>query len=178
MTIYIDIIVIENIFMNYLILFICKKIINENTSNLRIILSSLIGTIYAISVLFFEDLNNAIIKIWFSIIMILVAFRNYKPKKIFFNTITFYVISFVFGGAVYALMYLINPEAIYINNGKMYTGYYPYKIVFITGIFGVLTFNKIFKKIKYKITKNNMLYDIDIKFKDKTAKVKAILDTR
>ena len=48
MTFYIDIIFVENIIMNYIILFATGLIIKNNLKHLKLFLSSVIGATYAI----------------------------------------------------------------------------------------------------------------------------------
>ena len=119
MIIYADVIFIENILMNYIILYTCAKGLKIKIRNIRLIISSLIGSIYVIAILFskIDILQGVFCKILLSLIMIIIAFNPKEEKKGIIYFIMFYVISFVFGGTSFALMYFINPKNIIVNNG-------------------------------------------------------------
>ncbi|MCI8655136.1 MAG: sigma-E processing peptidase SpoIIGA, partial [Clostridia bacterium] len=70
MTIYLDIVIIENLIMNYIILYATSIIAKKKVRHIRIFISSIIGTIYVI-VLYVTKLpiySNIISKLLLSII--------------------------------------------------------------------------------------------------------------
>ena len=83
MTIYIDVIIVENLIMNYIILYATGTISKVKISYLRIFCSSLIGAIYAITEYTFKlnIYSNIIIKTILSVIIIYVAFNPQNIKK-------------------------------------------------------------------------------------------------
>ena len=85
MTIYLDIVFVENIIMNYIILFATGVICKEKIRQIRIIISSIIGSIYSVAYYITEiTLYVTIIaKILLSIVMIYVAFNSKNLKKTF-----------------------------------------------------------------------------------------------
>lgn len=117
MTIYIDIIFLENLFMNYIILFATETIVKSPIKIIRTFISSTIGSIYAIisymSVL--KIFSNIILKIILSIAMIYIAFDSKNFKQFFKQLIVFYLTSFTFGGVAFALLYFISPQNILMN---------------------------------------------------------------
>lgn len=80
MTVYVDIVLLENICMNYIILFGTAYIIKIKIKHIRIILASLLGAIYA--VLSYTEIvpmyTSLPIKVVLSICMVYIAF---SPKK-------------------------------------------------------------------------------------------------
>lgn len=178
MTIYIDVIFIENIIMNYIILFATGLITKNNLKQIRLIISSIIGATYAImsyiSHLYIYD--NKIMKLLLSITMTYIAFNPKNIKLLCKNIIIFYLTSFCFGGAAYYLLYYISPEQIKNINGIL-TGSYPIKIAILGGILGFFIINIGFRIIKNKIDKNSIFYNIEIVYKEKSVKLKVILDT-
>lgn len=114
MTIYIDIIFLENLFMNYIILFATGTIIKAPIKIVRTLISSAIGSVYAIvsymSIL--EIYSNTALKIILSIAMIYIAFNSKTLKQLFKQLIIFYLTSFTFGGVAFALLYFISPQNI------------------------------------------------------------------
>ena len=114
MTLYIDIIFLENLFMNYIILYATGIIIKSPIKLIRTFLSSAIGSIYAVvsymSIL--EVYSNIFLKIMLSITMVYVAFNSKNVKSFFKQLIIFYLTSFTFGGVAFALLYFISPQNI------------------------------------------------------------------
>ena len=126
MTIYLDVILLENVCMNYIILFATGLISKTKISQLRIVFSSLLGGIYAI--LSFAPIlqiyTNIVFKIIISIIMIYIAFNSKNVKTLLKQLVLFYLVSFAFGGCAFALLYFIKPQNILMKKGIL-TGTYP-----------------------------------------------------
>ena len=177
MTIYVDIIFLENLLMNYIIIYAVAIITKSEIKMLKILLSSIIGSVYAIltytSAL--EIYSNFILKIMLSITMVYIAF-NAKTLKIFLKQLViFYLTSFTFGGVAFALLYFINTEKIF-RNGVL-IGAYPIKIAIAGGFIGFIIITTAFKNIKGKINKKDLICQIKIKMNSKYVYVKSIIDT-
>lgn len=131
MTVYIDIIFLENLFMNYIILFATGIILKLQMKSLRILISSIIGSIYAIIVYTstMEIYSNIILKILLSIAMVYVAFNSRNVKQCLKQLIIFYLTSFTFGGVAFALLYFVKPENILMEK-RCINWYIPYKNCF------------------------------------------------
>ena len=132
MTIYIDIVLIENIFMNYIILFATATINKTDIKLIRIFLASLLGGIYAI-VAYISDLEfykTLTLKLLLSIAMVYIALKPRTMRKCLKHLVIFYLTSFTFGGTAFALLYFIKPSEIFMQNG-IYIGSYPLKIAIL-----------------------------------------------
>lgn len=178
MTLYIDLIMLENIIMNYIIILATGIICKAKVKQIRIILSGILGAVYAI-IIYLIDLKiytNHITKLVVSICMIYIAFDSTNIKTMLKQLIIFYLTSFCFGGAAYYLLYGVNPNLIKSINGVL-IGEYPMKIAILGGILGFFIINIAFKIIKSKLTSKDMLYDIEIFYKENKTKIKVILDT-
>lgn len=178
MTIYIDIIIVENLIMNYIILYATGLISKNKISYLRIFLASLIGAIYSV-IQYISKLNiysNFIIKTILSIIIIFVAFNPQNIKKLCKQLVLFYLTTFTFGGVATYLIYLLKPQNIIIKNG-MYVGTYVLKVIFIGAILGTIILIISFKLSKNKMTKKDLICQIKIKLNGKEKVLKAIVDT-
>lgn len=178
MTIYLDLILLENIVMNYIIILATGMICRVNIKYFRIFLSSLLGAVYAIItyVVNLEIYTNQITKILVSVCMVYIAFNSCSVKVMLKQLIIFYLTSFCFGGAAYYLLYNLSPNLIKSINGAL-VGTYPIKIAVLGGILGFFVVNISFKIIKSKLTKKDMIYEIDIVYKENKATIKVILDT-
>lgn len=178
MTIYLDLILLENIVMNYIIILATGMICRVNIKYFRIFLSSLLGAIYAIItyVVNIEIYTNQVTKILVSICMVYIAFNSLNLKIMLKQLIIFYLTSFCFGGAAYYLLYNLSPNLIKTINGAL-VGTYPIKIAVLGGILGFFIINISFKVIKSKLTKKDMIYDVEIFYKENKSSIKVILDT-
>ena len=143
MTIYIDIIFLENLFMNYIIIYATGIIVKAPIKIIRTFLASGIGGVYAILsyMSMLEICSNLFLKIALSVVMVYIAF-NPKNKKIFFKQLMiFYLTSFTFGGVTFALLYFVSPQKILMEKGVL-IGTYPIKMVLAGGIVRIHNNNK------------------------------------
>lgn len=178
MTIYLDVVLVENLCMNYIILFATGYLLKRKINHIRLIISALLGGIYSI-LAYMEILkiySNIILKIILSIVMVYIAYNAKNIKKLVKELLFFYLTSFVFGGCAFALLYFIKPQEILIRNGT-YVGTYPIKIAILGGIVGFTITVIAFKLAKKKLTKKDMYCDITIYFTQKQIKVRSLLDT-
>lgn len=178
MTVYIDIVLIENLLMDYIILYATGKINRCKINNIKFVISSLIGSAYAV-LLFISDLEiyaNIMLKILLSVSMIYVAFVPKNTKIMIKQLLVFYLISFAIGGCAFALLYFIKPQDIFMQNGFM-IGYYPFKIVFLAAVTGFIITTATFKTIKDRFSKNNMFCNVEITYKENTVYSRAMIDT-
>lgn len=99
MKIYIEEVFILNFLLDFMILYGTKRILKRNNKNIRIIISSIIGSFTTF--LLFININNLllfIVKLLISIILVYIAFGY---KNIFKNILYFYLISIILGGVCY-----------------------------------------------------------------------------
>ena len=179
MTVYLDIIFLENLFMNYIILFATAVILRMETKLFRTFLSSLIGSIYAV-IIYMNILNvvlsNIFLKILLSVVMIYVAYNPKTIKAFLKQLVIFYLTSFTFGGVAFFLIYLISPSKVLMKDGVL-IGTYPIKIILFGGILGFIITVVAFKSIKAKLSKKDLLCNIKININNKSTVIKAIIDT-
>ena len=152
MTIYLDIIFLENLLMNYIILFGTGAVQKEQMKNYKLIISSIIGALYAI-ITYLEIIpaySSIAMKILLSIIMIYIAFDIHNVKKMCKTLLLFYLVSFATGGIALALLYLIAPENISFNNGVL-VGIYPMQMTIVAGFLGFCIIQYVFKVNKKKL---------------------------
>ena len=178
MTIYLDIVILENICMNFIILFATGIINKTKIKYGRIFFASLIGGIYAVVAYMniLEIYSNICVKFILSICMVYISFKSEKIKNLLKQLLIFYLTSFTFGGISFALLYFISPQDILMKNG-VYIGAYPIKVVLISAIIGFAILVVAFKVIKGKISKSNMYCNIKINLFEKSQIVKAVIDT-
>ena len=159
MTFYIDLILLENIIMNYIIILATGMICRVEAKHIRLLLGSIVGAVYAILVyaIELEIYTNPIIKLLISVCMIYISFNSRNIKILLKQLLIFYLTSFCFGGAAYYLLHNINANKIQSSNGVL-AGTYPMKIAILGGILGFFIINISFRIIKNKLTKKDMIY--------------------
>jgi len=178
MTIYVDVVLIENLIMNYIILLATGLILKTKLKHLRLIIASLLGAIYSIVayINFLEIYSNFFLKILLSVIIVYIAFNPQTMKKMWKSILIFYLTSFVFGGAAFALIYIIRPQDILMKNG-LFLGTYPLKTVILATIVAFIVIITAFTIVKTKVTKKDMFCNIEIKLNGKILKTKALIDS-
>lgn len=178
MTIYLDVVLFENLCMNYIILFATGYILKVKIKHLRLIISSFLGGVYSILtyIQVLEIYSNVICKIILSIVMIYIGYKPKTIKLLIKQLIFFYLTSFVFGGCAFALLYFIKPQEIIMRNG-VYIGTYPLKIAILGGIVGFTITVIAFNLVKMKFSQKDMYCEISIFFGEKSINTIALLDT-
>lgn len=118
MTIYVDIVFLENLLMNYIIIFASGVILKLPTRTKRYFLASSIGSAYAIIsyMSMMGNFPNILLKIILSILIVHIAFNPKRVKELGKQLIIFYLTSFTFGGVAFALLYFIKPGDIIYKN--------------------------------------------------------------
>lgn len=178
MTIYIDIVLIENLVMNFIILLATGIVLKEKIKIARLFLASLLGAIYTI-ISYISNLEiyaSMILKIILSILIVYIAFNPQTMKKMWKDILLFYLTSFVFGGAAFALIYIVKPQDILMKNG-LFLGTYPLKTIFLGSIIAFIIIIAAFTIVKSKITKKDIFCEVEIKLNGKTITTTAMLDT-
>lgn len=177
-TIYIDIIFLENLIMNSIILYATSIILKRKPKIIRIILSSTIGSIYAILTYIteIEIYTSVILKAILAIIMVYVAFNPQSVKKMWKQVAIFYLTSFVFGGVTLYLIYYIKPQEVLVKNG-VFVGEYILKVIMLGAIVAFVVIKIALRIIKTKITSKDMYCKIKIKLYGKLIETKAMIDT-
>ena len=117
MKIYVDLVILLNFFLDFLLLLSVSLILKRNASIKRVILGALTGGL-SIMFLFISVSSFAlfIIKILIAIIMILITF-SYKDFKYTINNLIYlYLLSIILGG----FLYYVNNELSYKNVGLIF----------------------------------------------------------
>ena len=178
MTLYLDIILVENLLMNYIILFATGIIMKRKIKHLNLISASLIGSIYAVVVyLKITDItSNVVMKIALSISMVYLSFLEENYKLLLKDLLMFYLISFAFGGCSIALIYFISPGNVKIQNGAL-VGIYPIKVTLIAGAIAFIIIQIAFKITKNRLSQEDMICSVEIYIGNKSKKIKALIDS-
>ncbi len=178
MTIYIDIVIIENLIMNYIILCATGIVSKNKIRHLRLIMASLLGAIYSVVAYMkiLEIYSNIVLKILLSVIIVYIAYNPQTVKKLWKTLVMFYLVSFVFGGVAFSLIYIIKPQDIIMKNG-LFLGTYPLKTIILGAIVAFAIIIIAVKIIRKKFTTKDIICDIEIMLNNKKINTKALIDT-
>ena len=168
MTIYIDVIFIENVIMNLSIVLSESIILNLKTGFLRKLIASIIGTLFYLLQLFF---SIRYLQIIISLLVIWIAFKPKKIKTFLKELLVFYFISFLFGGISFALMNLKN-DGIFKIVGGVLVGNFSLIFVFSSAFIGFAILYFILKERNKKVFKEIIIGIDNLEFK-----VNVFLDT-
>ena len=155
--IYADLLIIEELILNYIIILSTGILLNRITDLKKIFISSIIGSIPTL--LLFTNINKlllSIVNIIFMILMSIIAFNYKNIIYTFKNIIYIYFISIFLAGSIY----LINTNYLPKTNSYMLN----IIIYILISIISTYIYTKTIKKLK---TNNSNYYKIDIYLKDK-----------
>lgn len=178
MTVYIDVIFLENLVINYIILYATGIISKAKIKQSRLVIASIIGALYSIIyyIINLKLYSSIIIKVILSIVIIYVAFNSKNIKTLSKQIVLFYLASFVFGGASIAIIYMVNSQNITIQNGVL-VGRYTIQTVLIGIIIAYITIIIAYNIIRRKISKKDLICKIKVKLNDKEISTDAMIDT-
>ncbi len=123
MEIYLDVVILENIVINYLILLVTAKFSKNRSSNLRLLLGAVLGAAYLAAMLLLPEMKiytTLLSKCLLSFAMIAVTFHLKKLSEFLKTLLIFYASTFIFAGAGFALMFF-NQDWGILRNGVMVT---------------------------------------------------------
>ena len=179
MTIYIDVLFLENIAINFLILAITGYISKFKAGSARLLAGSFIGAMYVLAAFLpgTEMYFTITAKIVLSFVMVAVTFWPEKIKDFIKLTLFFYLVSFVFGGAVFGLYYFLNPEGGMVSNGIYNISGFPIKTLLVSIIFTYIVIRICWDIIKSKAIRENVMATVLIKLENKEVTINALIDT-
>lgn len=120
--IYVDVLLVVNFFITFLLLLVTQKLAKENSKLIRLVLASFAGSAYSLVILF-DELDFAVSllgKLCAAFVIVLIAFRLTSFKCFIKNTAIFFFVNFVFVGIMVGLWMIFKPSGIVINNSTVY----------------------------------------------------------
>ena len=170
MTVYIEYVLIDNLVIDYLLLKTTHLVLKNDYSKIRLFLCALLGAVFA---LLFASVNTLLIielliKVLMGAILVMLSKRYKTIKGVTLSVLTFLAITFIFGGAVYAIYFALG-----ISLGKEFS----VGLCFLP----VLLVYKMLKVLLNALVKNKeistFIYDIEILKNDKKITGKGFLDS-
>lgn len=176
-TIYVDILIAVNLFINYILLLLTAKFLSLRWKTLRLIFGEILSGVYSLYILFPEV--NLFLSITIKLIMALsivwFVFGFKSLKSFAKTTLCFYAVNFLFSGIMLGLWLLLRPTSMEMNNGVVYFNISPVVLVISTIISYFVI--EIFYRIIGKNNTKNSFYEIKINTEGPPTKLKAKVDT-
>ena len=122
LVIYIDVLLVVNLYINYFLVRGTSLMLRRKVSPQRVILASAVGAVGSLLILV-PDLNPilcVLIKIALGIGITFAAFGRQNKIDFLISSLSFLVVSFIFGGAMTALWNIAAPAGIFVRNGTAY----------------------------------------------------------
>ncbi|ENH98322.1 stage II sporulation protein GA [Gracilibacillus halophilus YIM-C55.5] len=179
MIVYVEVIWLLNLLIDWMILLLTQSITKQTTKQYRLFLASFIGAIVIPLAFLFPSFNMQAwpLKVIHSLVIVYVAFGFANFVTYMRALLTFYFMTFAIGGGLLACHYLFATETMIPTSPTMEPTY-------INGLFVLIGFPVIalFTKIRmdkhqFHQLKANYIYQITISWKGKLASVHGYLDS-
>lgn len=169
---------LENFIINFLILYSTKTITKNKTNISNIILGTVFATLYSL-VFFYPSLlflTNPFMKLILSLFIVKISFRSKTLKSFYYESIGFYIISFIFAGVILALSWNVNLPTSLLEK-KYLLEIFQIKYIILGTIIAFILIKIIFTYNHRKNMKKEYIYQVEIYFKDKFKSITALVDT-
>ena len=175
-TVYIDVLVTVNIFVDFFLILCTQKLLNIRAKLLRVIFGSLAGGVFSLAALlppmpfglnFLTDLLSAAA-------LIIIAFGFSSPKVFLRRAAVYFALSFIFCGVMIFVYNTFHPAGMEIYNDTVYFNISPFLLIILS-----LVCYYIMKLIK-RLTKGvcgKRVCQIEIELNNDVAAFSAAVDT-
>lgn len=163
MVVYIDIVFLENLLLDYLLLDVTSHLLRIKRNYFRFLFAAFIGASYSVFAILYPlpMIRGIVLKLMVAVLMTSYAYRASKDKIILY-TISFYLVAFVFGGAAFYAMY--NEKTSLLQ-------------IYLTIFLCYVLFMQIQRLVKRKMQRENFLCQVFLPIGEEGMLVKALIDT-
>lgn len=170
---------LENFIINFIVLYSTNKITKSNIKIRGIILGTLISTAYSL-VLFLPSLlflSRFIFKVIISALIVYITFSSKSLKTFLYQWLTFYIVSFIFAGAIMSLSSNFTNISKLLSKEINLFNVFSIKNILI-GIFIALIVSLIVFSYNHRKKEiERLLVDASIIHKARSISIKALVDT-
>lgn len=176
-TIYVDVLIILNIYVNYFLLRASAKITHTPLKNVRCIAASAYGSLFSLLILApqLSTVVSTVIKAASAVTIVAAAFGFHGKRRLAVNTAAFFTVNFIFAGAVYAVYSWLKPDFMHFNNTYFYIDFSLIILVVTTAVLYFLLC--VIRAFLDRTPDETDCYRIIIRYKDKIVSLNAIADT-
>lgn len=175
MIVYLDILLLENFLINLFLLTITIQTIKKKISTLRLICSSIIGSIYVITVVipWLHILTSIFFKIGIVLLMIFISLGYKDLVALVKGTIIFILYSMLLAGVIFYITIQSNQE---ISSGSFIYNF-SYKNIILALMFLYLILNRVVMYVKDRRLIMSYIYKMEVIINGKQTEIKTFLDT-
>lgn len=179
--VYLDVLLAINLVMDYLILWTTARLGQLATTGWRLLAGAAVGAVYSLVILFpgGEWGQSLLVKILFSLVMVVAAFYPLNGRRFLQALVYFYLAAFAMGGAMLGAIYLTGGEAATpVMGGMMVLSQnirYPWLLAAVAaaGLLAVLGTNWLKKNFWQQVLRLKVI----ITFAGRQRALKALVDT-
>lgn len=174
--IYLDVLIVINIYIGYFLLSSTKRLMNLSIHRWRMIVASLLSG--CVSTVILLDLSVFELVLAQSAIVMLLCFTAFYRRNThyFFKVVmVFIVVSFVFGGLMFALYYFLMPDSMTLKNGVCYFDINILMLVTLTILSYIVV--SITQYVLHKRCNPEQLAVVKIGIQNKNITTKALFDS-
>lgn len=133
-TVYVDVLLAVNFFINYFLILSVGKIMRTDISRTRACLAAIFGALSALSIFLpsMGTVSGSLFKLTVSAVMVLIAYKWHSPKIFARYLLVTCAVTFGFGGTMFALWITVAPGGMYYRNGVTYFNISPEFIIIVT----------------------------------------------
>ncbi len=150
MTVYADILMLVNFVVDYFLISIAARFLNQKPRLWRLLLGSAVGGIFSLYIFLPQSnfLLQSFIQILMCAVLCLISLGFGNIKSFLRSTAVLFAVNFAYSGAMIAVWMLFKPYGMVINNSVVYFDISPlFLILFsVIGYFGVILLRRLLKK--------------------------------
>lgn len=176
-TIYVDVLIILNIYVNYFLLRITARLTHSPLSFRRCMASAVYGSLFSLLILApaLNGLINTIIKLFAVVTIIIIAFGFQGRKRLITNTIAFFSANFILAGTVYAVYSWSEPDFMQFNNSYFYIDFSLLLLVLTTAVMYFIVY--VAECFLDRTPESTGCYNVIIKYMDTIITLDGLADT-
>lgn len=175
--IYVDVLVVLNLFINYFLLLSTMAISKESTKRYRLLFGAFLGGLYSL-VVFLPEMGlllNVLSRLLAGSLIIFASFGFKTYKRFIKLFVTFVMMTFLFAGLMIGLWFVFKPKGMFINNSTVYFQISLPVLVVSTAVCYIIS--KLVSRLMKKNKPQNTIYDFTLYVNGKILKGTAMLDT-
>lgn len=174
--VYVDVLFMTNLAINYLLLVLTASISGVYTGRLRMLGGAALGALFAVC-LYFPQISaplSLLFKVLLCLSISVVSFNKCRPKALLRISLIFLAVSFAFAGGIMALSLVSGSGALTVSNGVPYIGI-TLKFLLVATIIVYCLLGLVFRPGMAAITRKNA--EIEVFYAGSTAKLRGFTDS-
>ena len=174
--VYLDVLIILNIYVSYFLFKGSAKLMSLKTGKFRVFLGSIFGGLYSLIILFnMSDFEFVLIKLCMGVSLVLIVFATKSIKQTLKCGLYFFLVNFIYGGFMFALWTFFAPNNMAYRNGVAYFDITALTLV-ISTIVAYLGITLVTMILNKRSTAEQFV-DITVSLNGREAMIQAFVDT-